>query len=122
MTTEQQTPINCTEDGKVTKIILKEGEGAATPTDDQEVDVTYIGTLEDGTEFDRGTDLENPFQFFVGTDEIIKGWSHGVRTMKKGETAKFTIGAEYAYGVEGRAPKIAPNATLIFEIALIDFR
>jgi len=122
MTTELPAAINCTEDGKVTKVILKEGSGDATPTDDQEVDVTYIGTLLDGSEFDRGTDLDNPFQFFIGTEEIIKGWSHGVKTMKKGETAKITIGSEYAYGPEGRAPKIGPNATLCFEITLIDFR
>lgn len=122
MATEEKVSIPCTEDGKVTKVILKEGAGDAMPTDDQEVDVTYIGTLEDGTEFDRGTDLENPFQFFIGTEEIIKGWSHGVKTMKKGETAKITIGSEYAYGPEGRAPKIGPNATLCFEITLIDFR
>jgi len=118
----ESASINCLEDGKVSKVILEEGQGEETPQEDQEVDVTYIGTLENGEEFDRNDNVDEPFQFFIGSDSIIKGWSHGVRTMKKGEKAMFTIDQEHAYGESGRPPKIPERATLKFEITLIDFR
>ena len=115
------TPI--TEDGKVSKVILQAGTGEETPGENQEVDVNYIGTLlQDGTEFDRNDDPEDPFQFFIGTDEIIQGWNHAVKTMLRGEKAKFKISPEYAYGESGSQPKIPADAWLVFEITLIDFR
>ena len=53
---------------------------------------------------------------------VIKGWDVGVATMKRGELAKFTLKAEYAYGTTGSPPKIPPDATLIFEIELFDWK
>lgn len=118
--TEQQTPIVITEDGGVTKIILKEGEGECPEWKDQ-VDVLYKGTLVDGTVFDSSEDPDEPFEFELGTDGIIKGWNEGVKTMKKGEKALFTLAPQYAYGAAGSPPKIPPNSTLKFEITLLDF-
>lgn len=114
--------IVCCEDGGVTKEILDHGTGDATPQHNNEVDVTYIGRLESGEEFDKQVDEDEPFQFFIGSDEIIKGWSIGVATMKKGERAIITIKSDYAYGEKGSPPSIPPNATLKFEIKLLDFR
>ena len=83
--------VNCCEDGGVIKEILDQGTGEATPQDGNEVDVTYVGTLLTGEEFDKNSDEDDPFQFFINSEDIIKGWSIGVRTMKKGERAMFTI-------------------------------
>jgi len=114
--------IVCCPDGGVVKEILDQGTGDAVPLNDNEVDVTYIGRLESGEEFDKNVDEDEPFQFFINSDEIIKGWSIGVATMKKGERSLFTIKPEYAYGAAGSPPSIPPNATLKFEIKLLDFR
>lgn len=114
--------IAVTQDGGVTKVILEEGNGDSTPQDAQEVDVTYIGTFENGEEFDKNVDEEYPFQFFIAGNDVIKGWSEAIKTMKKGERSRFTIKPEYAYGAAGQPPTIPANATLIFEIKLIDFR
>ncbi len=53
---------------------------------------------------------------------VIKGWDVGVATMRKGELARFTIKSDYAYGKSGSPPKIPPDATLIFEIELFDWK
>jgi FKBP-type peptidyl-prolyl cis-trans isomerase len=110
-------PINVTTDGKVTKVILKEGSGAS-PARGQKVDAHYVGTFLNGSKFDSSRDRGKPFSFTIGKG-VIQGWSVGVATMKVGEVAKFTIAPEYAYGPNGAAGVIPPNSTLIFEIELI---
>ncbi len=60
--------------------------------------LTYIGTLVDGTEFDRKDNKEEPFEFILGENKVIKGWELSVVTMKKGERAILTIDPEYGYG------------------------
>lgn len=122
MSESEQKIIQLLEDGGVTKVILEAPTGEESPIDGQEVDVTYLGTLENGEEFDKNVDEDDPFQFFVGSDNIIKGWSVALLSMKKGEKSRFTIKADYAYGEAGSPPKIPGGATLIFEIKLIDFR
>lgn len=58
----------------------------------------YIGRLQDGTEFDRRDNKEDPFEFILGENKVIKGWELCVGTMKKGERAILTIDSEYGYG------------------------
>lgn len=84
--------------------------------------VTYIGKLLDGTEFDSNTSKESPFEFQLGAGQVIKGWDLGVATMNKGEKALFEIHADLAYGKSGSPPKIPADATLQFEVELIDFK
>jgi FKBP-type peptidyl-prolyl cis-trans isomerase len=110
-------PVNVTTDGKVTKVILKPGNGPS-PVRGQKVDAHYVGTLLDGKKFDSSRDRGRPFQFTIGQG-VIAGWSLGVATMKIGEIAKFTIAPEYAYGSKGAPGVIPGNATLIFEIELV---
>ena len=110
---------NVTEDGKVSKQILKEGTGEL-PTQGYNVKVTYIGTLLDGTEFDKNVSIDEPFEFILGQNKVIKGWELGVSSMKKGEKSLFTIASEYAYGDKSQ-PKIPTNSTLKFEIELLDY-
>jgi len=107
-------------DGGVIKEILKKGTGWEKPKKDTEVDVHYVGTLLDGTEFDSSRKRGEPFVFKVGHG-VIKGWSEVIKTMTKGEIAKVTLKPEYAYGENGMPPSIPENATLVFEIELLRF-
>ncbi|KAL0451916.1 UNVERIFIED_CONTAM: Peptidyl-prolyl cis-trans isomerase FKBP65 [Sesamum latifolium] len=103
------------------KKLLKEGEGWENPDSGDEVEVHYVGTLLDGTQFDSSRDRGTPFTFKLGQGQVIKGWDEGIKTMKKGEKALFTIPPELAYGESGSPPKIPPNSTLQFEVELLSW-
>ncbi|KAJ9176631.1 hypothetical protein P3X46_011921 [Hevea brasiliensis] len=103
------------------KKLLKEGEGWDTPENGDEVEVHYTGTLLDGTQFDSSRDKGTPFKFTLGQGQVIKGWDQGIKTMKKGENAIFTIPPELAYGASGSPPTIPPNATLQFDVELLSW-
>jgi len=103
------------------KKLLKEGEGWETPEVGDEVEVHYTGTLLDGTKFDSSRDRGDPFKFKLGQGQVIKGWDQGIKTMKKGENAVFTIPPELAYGASGSPPTIPPNATLQFDVELLSW-
>ncbi|KAE8668763.1 Peptidyl-prolyl cis-trans isomerase FKBP65 [Hibiscus syriacus] len=101
------------------KKLVKEGEGWEKPESGDEVEVHYTGTLLDGTQFDSSRDRGTPFKFTLG--QVIKGWDEGIKTMKKGENAIFTIPPQLAYGESGSPPTIPPNATLQFNVELISW-
>lgn len=107
--------------GGLKKKLLHEGEGWKKPDSGDEVEVHYVGTLLDGTQFDSSRERGTPFQFKLGKGQVIKGWDEGIKTMKKGEKALFTIPPELAYGESGSPPAIPPNATLQFEVELLSW-
>ena len=87
----------------------------------QTVAVHYVGTLEDGTKFDSSRDRGQPFRFPLGAGRVIQGWDYGVEGMRVGGVRKLTIPPEEGYGARGTpGGPIPPNATLLFEVELID--
>ncbi|KAI5634447.1 FKBP-type peptidyl-prolyl cis-trans isomerase domain-containing protein [Phthorimaea operculella] len=122
MTVDEGVDITKTQDRGVLKRIIKEGTGTDTPNTGCQVTVHYTGTLLDGTKFDSSRDRNDPFEFNLGKGSVIKAWDIGVATMKKGEVCVLTCAPEYAYGATGSPPKIPPNATLQFEIEMIDWK
>jgi len=83
--------------------------------------VNYTGKLEDGTVFDSSKNPgRDPFRFTVGTGQVIQGWEEGFIGMKIGGTRTLTIPPEMGYGARGAGDVIPPNATLIFEIELLE--
>ncbi|KAL3604675.1 hypothetical protein D5086_005534 [Populus alba] len=85
------------------------------------IKVHYRGKLTDGTVFDSSFERGDPIAFELGSGQVIKGWDLGIKTMKKGENALFTIPADLAYGSSGSAPTIPPNATLQFDVELLSW-
>lgn len=100
---------------------LKVGTGASPQTGQTAV-VHYTGTLADGKKFDSSKDRGQPFSFAIGRGQVIKGWDEGVATMKVGGTRKLVIPPDLAYGARGAGGVIPPNATLTFEVELLEVR
>ena len=86
----------------------------------QYVNVHYRGTLANGKEFDSSYSRNQPFQFKLGAGQVIKGWEQGFAGMKVGGKRKLTIPPALGYGANGAPPVIPPNATLIFDVELLD--
>ncbi|MEY2664964.1 MAG: hypothetical protein RLZZ480_69 [Candidatus Parcubacteria bacterium] len=99
---------------------IKVGDGAEVKAGDK-VSVHYIGTLQDGTEFDNSKKRGQPFEFTVGGGQVIKGWDEGLFGMKVGGQRILVIPPEKAYGASGVGP-IPPNATLVFAIELLEIK
>lgn len=109
-----------TESGLYHKIIQK-GDGAK-PESGNTVAVHYKGMLPDGTVFDSSYKRGNPIEFPVGMGHVIAGWDEGILMLNKGDKARFVIPSELAYGEQGAGGVIPPNATLVFDVELMDIK
>jgi len=103
---------------------IQAGTGAEA-TAGQFVTVHYTGWLQNadgsaGKKFDSSKDRNDPFQFPLGAGNVIKGWDQGVQGMKVGGVRKLIIPAALGYGARGAGGVIPPNATLMFEVELLD--
>lgn len=86
-----------------------------------QVSVNYRGTLTDGTQFDNSYDRGQPIQFQLGAGRVIQGWEEGIKGMRIGGKRKLVIPPDLGYGANGGGP-IPPNATLLFDVELVDVK
>jgi len=104
---------------------IKVGTGAS-PKTGQTCVMHYTGWLyvngQKGQKFDSSVDRGQPFDFPIGTGRVIKGWDEGVASMKVGGKRALVIPPELGYGARGAGGVIPPNATLLFEVELLDVK
>ena len=110
------------------KIDTKQGAGAEA-VKGRPVVVHYTGWLYDpakpegkGVKFDSSLDRREPFSFALGQGQVIRGWDEGVAGMKVGGKRTLIIPADMGYGARGAGGVIPPNATLVFDVELLEVR
>jgi FKBP-type peptidyl-prolyl cis-trans isomerase FkpA len=118
-------------DAKITQLVktdTKVGTGKEA-VNDKLVFVHYTGWLYDakapknrGAKFDSSLDRGQPFDFLLGAGQVIKGWDQGVAGMKVGGQRTLIIPADMGYGARGAGGVIPPNATLLFDVELLDVK
>jgi len=109
--------------GNLKKMVIDDivlGTGEEVTSGDTVV-VHYVGTLQDGTEFDNSNKRGEPFEFTVGEGRVIKGWEEGLVGMKVGGQRILVIPPDMGYGKNGIGP-IPGNATLVFSINLLEIK
>jgi FKBP-type peptidyl-prolyl cis-trans isomerase FkpA len=99
---------------------IKSGSGELATGRGQTVIVHYTGWLEDETKFDSSRDRDEPFSFPMECGYVIPGWDQGVKGMQVGGIRRLVIPPELGYGAQGAGGVIPPNATLIFEVELLE--
>jgi len=98
---------------------IKVGTGAVA-NDGDHVKVHYTGWFTDGKKFDTSVDAHQPYSFTLGKGNVIKGWDEGIAGMKVGGKRQLRIPPELAYGDAGFKKIVPPNATLIFDVQLLE--
>ncbi|WP_278022419.1 peptidylprolyl isomerase [Flavobacterium ginsengisoli] len=109
-----------TESGLRYKMIQK-GEGKRAEAG-KTVSVHYEGSLENGKVFDSSYPRKKPIEFKLGIGQVIEGWDEGIALLQVGDKARFVIPSDLAYGPSGAGGVIPPNATLIFDVELMDVK
>jgi len=102
-----------------TDIVVGTGEAAS---EGATAVVHYTGWLMDGTKFDSSLDRGQPLDFVIGQGRVIKGWEEGVGTMNVGGKRELIIPPDLAYGARGAGGVIPPDATLKFEVELMELK
>lgn len=101
--------------------VTDEGSGEQ-PQEGDVVSVHYTGMLGDGTVFDSSSNRGEPFSFPLGRGRVIQGWDEGIALLQQGGKAKLIIPPELGYGEQGSGGVIPPNATLYFDVELVDIQ
>jgi FKBP-type peptidyl-prolyl cis-trans isomerase len=101
--------------------ILQKGAGNMAKKG-KTVSVHYKGQLADGTVFDSSYKRNEPIDFALGVGQVIPGWDEGIQLLKVGDKARFVIPSDLAYGSAGAGGVIPPNATLIFDVELMNVK
>lgn len=100
---------------------IQRGTGTRA-TKGKKVSVHYKGQLVNGMEFDNSYKRKSPIDFVVGIGQVIPGWDEGIMLLQVGDKARFVIPSDLAYGSRGAGGVIPPNATLIFDVELVDVK
>ena len=111
---------NKTESGLRYQMIQK-GNGAQAEKG-KKVSVHYEGSLENGQVFDSSFKRKQPIEFTLGVGQVISGWDEGIALLKVGDKARFVIPSHLGYGSQGAGGVIPPNATLIFDVELMNVK
>jgi FKBP-type peptidyl-prolyl cis-trans isomerase len=101
--------------------IIKKGTGTKAEAG-KTVSVHYTGKLSNGTKFDSSYDRNQPIEFELGRGRVIKGWDEGISLLNVGSKATFIIPPDLGYGARGAGGVIPPNATLIFDVELVEVK
>lgn len=117
---KEQWPNAVTTPSGLQYVVVEEGSGDS-PAKGAMVSVHYTGKLLDGKKFDSSYDRGKPIDFPVGNGQVIKGWDEALLGMKKGEKRVLIIPPQLGYGPSGRGP-IPPNAIMVFDVELVNFR
>jgi FKBP-type peptidyl-prolyl cis-trans isomerase FkpA len=99
---------------------IQTGSGEIVTGKGQTAIVHYTGWLEDNTKFDSSHDRNQPFSFPVDCGFVIQGWDEGVMGMQVGGIRRLVVPSDLGYGARGAGGVIPPNATLVFEIELLE--
>jgi peptidyl-prolyl cis-trans isomerase A (cyclophilin A) len=102
-------------------LVVHKNESGTRAEAGKNVDVHYSGYLLDGTLFDSSIKRGKPISFQLGTGMVIEGWDEGIALMHVGEKFRLIIPSELAYGSRG-VGSIPPNATLIFDVELVNVK
>ncbi len=103
-------------------IVLKKGEkDSPSPVPGMMISVLFKGMLLNGTVFDESPDARHTFKIRLGRGDLIDGWEEALQKMHKGEKWLLIVPPEMAYGARGKPPVIPRQATLVFELELVDF-
>ena len=100
---------------------IQKGEGKQAETG-KTVSVHYEGSLENGKVFDSSYPRKKPIEFRLGQGQVIEGWDEGIALLRVGDKARFVIPSDLGYGPAGAGGVIPPNATLIFDVELMDVK
>ena len=107
----------------IPRVVIKEdlviGKGAVAESG-QDVVVHYTGRLRDGAQFDSSRARSDPLDFALGAGHVIRGWDEGIPGMRVGGKRRLTVPPELAYGPHGLAGVIPPDATLVFDVELLE--
>jgi peptidyl-prolyl cis-trans isomerase A (cyclophilin A) len=100
---------------------IQKGEGKQAQAG-KTVSVHYEGSLESGKVFDSSYPRKKPIEFKLGQGQVIEGWDEGIQLLRVGDKARFVIPSDLGYGSRGAGGAIPPNATLIFDVELMDVK
>ncbi len=100
---------------------IQKGEGKQAQAG-KTVSVHYEGSLESGKVFDSSYPRKKPIEFKLGEGQVIEGWDEGIQLLRVGDKARFVIPSDLGYGSRGAGGAIPPNATLIFDVELMDVK